>query len=78
MFHRILNTILSEYEEIFFYVDDLIIYTTKAKTIQILNEIFELFQKVGLVLSVDKASFLNDKIVFLDKKCPIVIHNWVK
>ena len=67
MLHRILNTILNKYEEIFFYVDDLIIYTTKTKTIEILNEIFEFFQENGLVLSADKASFLLDEIVFLGK-----------
>ena len=68
MLHRILNKVLNKYEEILFYVDDLIIYSSKQKTIQILNEIFELFQENGLVLSADKASFLLDDITFLGKK----------
>ena len=54
--HRIVHTILINN------------YTTKPKTIQNLNKIFELFQENGLVFSVDKASILYDKIAFLDKK----------
>jgi len=63
-FSQIIDRILSDltleqHESIIDYLDDLLVFSvTPEEHLQLLNDIFSLFQKVGLVLSLDKCYFV--------------------